>query len=109
MSTEFDPYEWHEHPKPGKPRWRVKAGMAEKRLALIGELQKINDEMLERESFRLVDRCDEVHQAILDCEEQQNPLADPNNWELVYAEDRDEHVWAYTGPEAQPWKLLEGY
>jgi hypothetical protein len=26
-----------------------------------------------------------------------------DNWELVYAECRDEHVWAWVGPEVQPW------
>jgi hypothetical protein len=36
-----------------------------------------------------------------------NPLANPDNWERVYAECRDEHLWAYIGPEPQPWKLLE--
>jgi hypothetical protein len=34
-------------------------------------------------------------------------LANPENWQLVYAEGRDEHVWAYIGPETQPWKLAE--
>lgn len=28
-----------------------------------------------------------------------NPLAASQNWELVYAECRDEHVWAYIGPD----------
>lgn len=36
-----------------------------------------------------------------------NKLANPDNWMLVYAEDRDEHLWAYVGPEPQPWKLAE--
>jgi hypothetical protein len=36
-----------------------------------------------------------------------NPLANPDNWELVYAECRDEHVWAYIGPETQPWLLFD--
>lgn len=48
-----------------------------------------------------------------------NPLAKQEWWELVYAECRDEYVWAFIGPpevhpqfswdepKIQPWKLAE--
>ena len=70
----FDPYEWHEHWKPGQPRWRVKQGMAKKREALIKELQQLNDVMEFFTSFLSVDRWGEVHSAILACEENEGEV-----------------------------------
>jgi hypothetical protein len=66
----WDPYAWHDHHRPGKPRWRVKAGMFEERDALCKEFAKIHDRMCDGEnSFFLVDEWHRLHEAILACEE----------------------------------------
>lgn len=31
-----------------------------------------------------------------------NQLCDPDNWQVVYAECQERHVWAYVGPEVDP-------
>jgi hypothetical protein len=66
----FEPYEWHEHQRLGKPRWRVRQGMAERRMQLIDELNMIS-EKLGSDNFRFadVDKWHEVKQAVLACEE----------------------------------------
>jgi hypothetical protein len=66
---EFNPYEWHDHHKAGKPRWRVRPGMHEQRLVLIAQLSELNTAMDKHTTFADVDAWHKLHNAVLDCEE----------------------------------------
>ena len=70
----WDPYAWHDHHRPGKPQWRVKAGMFEQRDALCVEFNKLNQRMAEgsfslRQTMSDMDEWDRLKVAILACEE----------------------------------------
>ena len=67
-SGTFDPYAWHVDARTGK-QWRVKAGMADMRLALVNQLDVLSRRMEHEESFALVDAWHDTKQAILGCEE----------------------------------------
>jgi len=68
--SEWNPYEWHDRHKPGKPRWRVKAGMAEQRHKLCEEFGALNERMGQHHyGMRELARWEQLKAAILACEE----------------------------------------
>ena len=73
MSSDYpvgwNPYEWHDNHKIGKPRWRVKVGMFEERDVLCIAFREVNRRMETECSFFLVDEWHRLKQAILACEE----------------------------------------
>ena len=84
----FNPYEWHDHHRPNWPRWRVKAGMAAKREALIEQIQRLYDDFVEPEVsdkggaqrsllavMRLCDCRDKLKAEVLACEENEGETA----------------------------------
>lgn len=72
----WDPYAWHDHHRPGKPRWRVKEGMFEARDRLCLEFDALNRAMEGdfdlRQTMRNMDEWDRLKAAILACEEKED-------------------------------------
>lgn len=75
MKQKWDPYAWHDG-KPGKPRWRVRTGMAEERERLCKEFDELNQAMEGdfdlRSTIANHNEWDRLKQAILDCEEEES-------------------------------------